>query len=281
MHKNNPVREAVIFLSLTLALSYFVFWGPLVALKIPAASFVKDAAPTPLWALLLFMIGGFVPSLAGLALTGIYEGKAGLKRLGKRLIQFKLGWRNYLAAIIFILAITGLQLAIIQITGNKFNYSIFIAQLGSFLPLLIIGPLSEEIGWRGFALDRLQTRWNPLTSGLIVGIVWSLWHLPLFLMIGTSQHELKIPFIGFLLSVTSTSVLFTWLHNRAHSSIWMAVFFHWIYTYCAQVVASGITRTQTYTSLEYVPHIIVALVVILIWKAEFLKQPYFVVETTS
>jgi hypothetical protein len=100
-------------------------------------------------------------------------------------------------------------------------------------------------------------------------------------MIGTSQHELKIPYIGFLLSITSTSVLFTWLHNRAQGSIWMAVFFHWIYTYCAQVIASGVTRTPIYTSWEFVPHIIVALVVILIWKAEFLKQPYSAVETTS
>ncbi len=66
MLKNNPVKEAIIFLSLTLALSFFVFWGPLAAFRIPAASFVKDAAPTPVWALILFMTGGFVPSLAGL-----------------------------------------------------------------------------------------------------------------------------------------------------------------------------------------------------------------------
>ncbi len=100
-------------------------------------------------------------------------------------------------------------------------------------------------------------------------------------MIGTSQHELKIPFLGFLLSVTATSVLFTWLHNRAHGSIWMAVFFHWIYTYFAQVIASGVTRSAIYTSLEFVPHIIVALVVILIWKAEFLKPPHPVVDPSS
>jgi membrane protease YdiL (CAAX protease family) len=43
-------------------------------------------------------------------------------------------------------------------------------QLGNFLPLLILGPLSEEIGWRGYALERLQTRWNALTSSLMVGL---------------------------------------------------------------------------------------------------------------
>ena len=70
---------------------------------------------------------------------------------------------------------------------------LFLAQLGSFLPLLIIGPLSEEIGWRGYALERLQTRWNALTSSLIVGLVWALWHLPLFMMVGTSQYEFGRP----------------------------------------------------------------------------------------
>ena len=281
MSKKNPVKEAVIFLGLTLGLSFFVFWGPLAAFKIPAVSFVKDAAPTPVWAMILFILGGFVPSLTGLVLTRVYDGKPGMKMLGKRLIQFNIGWRNYLAAIIFVLFIAGLQLVIDRIGGNHFDYSIFIAQAGSILPLLILGPLSEEIGWRGFALDRLQSRWNAMTSSLIIGVVWSFWHLPLFFMIGTSQHELGIPFAGFLLSLTSSSVLYTWLHNRAGGSIWMAVFFHWIYTYFAQVVSTGVTRSAFYNGLEFVPHILLAVMVVWAWNAEFFKRPQPVQEILS
>lgn len=277
MHKKDPVKEATIFLGLLLCFSYFVFWGPLVFLKIPAVSFVKDAAPTPVWAMIMFILGGFVPSLTGLGLTRVYEGKTGIKTLGKRLIQFNLGWRNYLAAVIFVLFIAGSQLVIDRIGGNHFDFSIFIAQAGSILPLLILGPLSEEIGWRGFALDRLQTRWNAITSSLIIGVVWSFWHLPLFFMIGTSQHELGIPFAGFLLSLTSTSVLYTWLHNRARGSIWMAVFFHWIYTYFAQVVSTGVTRSAVYNGLEFVPPIILVLLIVWVWKTEFFKRPLPVV----
>ena len=113
------------------------------------------------------------------------------------------------------------------------------AQLGSFLPLLIIGPLSEEIGWRGYALERLQTRWNALTSSLIVGLVWALWHLPLFMMVGTSQHELGIPFIGFLVGLMASSILYTWLYNNTKQSIWSAILLHWLYTYAARVVFRG------------------------------------------
>ena len=273
MNKNNSVKEAIVFLVMTLALSYFVFWGPLVVFKIPAASFVKDATRPPAWALALFLIGGFVPSLVGLGFTWLYEGKSGLRILGKRVMQFNIGVKLYLTAILIAIIISGIQLGLINITGSKFDYSLFITQIGSLLPLLVLGPISEEIGWRGFALDRLQTRWSPLISGLIIGVVWSLWHLPLFFMIGTSQYELQIPFIGFMFGLTSSSVIYSWLHNRAHGSIWMAIFFHWIYTYFAQVVATGVTRSPIYNSLDYVPHIIITALVVFIWKVEMMKKP--------
>ena len=150
------------------------------------------------------------------------------------------------------------QLIIISLTGQAFDMTLFVAQLGSFLPLLIFGPLSEEIGWRGYALDRLQTKWNAFVSALIVGLVWGLWHGPLFAMVGTSQHELAIPFAGFLVGMMAVSVLFTWLHNNTAGSIWTAIFFHWLYTYSAQVVASGVTRSVLYNWLGYVPYIIIA-----------------------
>jgi uncharacterized protein len=134
--------------------------------------------------------------------------------------------------------------------------------------LLFLGPLSEELGWRGYAQTRLQTRWNPLATGLVVGVAWAFWHLPLFLWPGTSQHELKIPFIGFSCGVIAISVLMAWLHNHTNGMIWTAVFFHWIYTYAGQVVATGATRTGLYNWLEYIPYILAALVISLIWIRE-------------
>ena len=65
---NKSEKEAYIFLGLTLGLSYFVFWGPLAVFKIPAISFV-DNTRGPAWAIALFILGGFVPSLTGIFLT--------------------------------------------------------------------------------------------------------------------------------------------------------------------------------------------------------------------
>lgn len=173
MPKTDAVKEAFVFFGLTLGLSYFVFWGPLALFKIPTNSFVSDVKG-PVWAIALLLVGGFVPSLSAIFLTWKKEGGSGLQLLGWRIIQFKLGWRWYVFPFLIVIAGTAGQLTISKFLSHTFDGTLFIKQLGSFLPLLILGPLSEEIGWRGYALERLQAQWNALTSSLIVGLVWAL-----------------------------------------------------------------------------------------------------------
>jgi len=265
------VQEAYAFLGLTLAFSYFVFWGPLALFKIPTISFVSDVKG-PVWAIVLYLVGGFVPSLLAIFLTWEKEGLAGLRLLGRRITQFKLGWRWYGYILLIVIAGTAGQLIINKLLGNTVNAIFFLAQLGSFLPLLILGPLSEEIGWRGYALEKLQTRWNALTSSLIVGLVWALWHLPLFMMLGTSFHESGDPFIGFLIKMTATSILYTWIYNNTKHSLWSAILLHWLYTYAAQVMSSGVTRSPHYDWLEMSPYVLMALVVLIIWGPKRLTR---------
>jgi hypothetical protein len=271
MNNNKAIKEAVIFSSLTIGLSYFVFWGPLVVFKIPTISFVSNIRGS-VWAILLFIMGGFVPSGTAIVLTWTWKGRSGLRQLGHRLIQFNIGWRWYLAAILAVAIPTLGQLLIIRGLGQAFEYQSFLTQLGSAIPLIVLGPLSEELGWRGYLLDRLQTRWNALSSACLVGIVWALWHLPLFFMVGTSQHEAHIPFLGFMCGLIALSILFTWLHNNTNGSLWTAIFFHWLFTYSAQVVSSSVNRTLGYSWLEFLPYILSALVVIAVWGPRFLRR---------
>ena len=265
MKSTKTVKEAYAFLGLTLAFSYFVFWGPLALFKIPTISFVSDVNG-PAWAIGLYIFGGFVPSLLAIYLTWKQEGGPGLRILGRRILRFNLGWHWYGATFLIVFAGTAGQLILNRLLGHHFDGSLFLTQLGIFLPLLIIGPLSEEIGWRGYALERLQTRWNALTSSLMVGLVWALWHLPLFMMVGTSQHELGIPFIGFLVGMMTNSIFYTWLYNNTKQSLWSAILLHWLYTYTAQVLSSGVTRSPLYHWLEYLPYVVMALIVVVIWK---------------
>lgn len=88
--------------------------------------------------------------------------------------------------------------------------------LPAFVTILILGgPLAEEIGWRGFALDPLQAFAGPVPASVVLGLVWGLWHLPLFLDPGQVQHAL--PLMLYLGQTTSTAVVYTWLWNRTRS----------------------------------------------------------------
>ena len=133
--------------------------------QVPTISFVSDVRG-PIWAIALFILGGFVPSTVALALTWRWEGRAGLKQLWRRMSHVKIGWRWYLTAVALIALGTVGQILILRLLGHTFDLSLFVAQLPSALPLIVLGPLSEELGWRGYAQDRLQTRWNPLIAAV-------------------------------------------------------------------------------------------------------------------
>jgi uncharacterized protein len=267
MKQRSATTAASTFAVLTMGLSYLVFWGPLALFQVPTISFVANVRG-PIWAIALFFLGGFVPSAVAIALTRLFEGREGVRMLLRRTLQFKLGWRWYLAAILVIALGAAGQVLINRLLGQLFDFSLYLTQLPSFIPLIIIGPLSEEYGWRGYFLPKLQQRWSALISSIVVGSVWALWHLPLFFIVGASQHELHLPFIGFLWGTIAVSVLMTWVNNTTGNSLWAAIFLHWLYTYAFQVNLTGITRSTAYNWLEVTPYVLIALVVLVVWGPE-------------
>jgi membrane protease YdiL (CAAX protease family) len=92
------------------------------------------------------------------------------------------------------------------------------------------------------------------------------------MMVGTSQHELGIPFIGFLVGFMANSILYTLLYNNTKQSIWSAILLHWLFTYAVTVVLTGVTRSPFYNWLEYLPYVIMAAIVVLIWKPDNLSR---------
>ena len=87
-------------------------------------------------------------------------------------------------------------------------------------PLIALGPLGEELGWRGFLLPRLLERFGPLAAGLIVGTIWMAWHIPAFLMSGLPQSNMSFPV--FMVGGIALSVFVTWLFIHARQSILVA-----------------------------------------------------------
>jgi hypothetical protein len=84
--------------------------------------------------------------------------------------------------------------------------------LGRVVYQLFSGPISEEAGWRGFALPRLQSKYNALVSSLILGVIWTFWHLPLFFLAGSAQKG--IPFPIYLVLICTLTLYITWVYNN-------------------------------------------------------------------
>lgn len=175
------------------------------------------------------------PSIAGFLIAWIVEGPAGMVQLLRRMIQWRAGLRWYLLVILCIPVL--LFLGIVVMPGAL---AAFQAPEISFLfrYLLVIAltlwtaPLAEEAGWRGFALPRLQEYHGPLLGTLILGSLWALWHLPIWLLIpgyvgaGTGFLGIGIPFLGWAVMTVAETVVFTWVFNHSRGSILLAILFH-------------------------------------------------------
>jgi membrane protease YdiL (CAAX protease family) len=105
---------------------------------------------------------------------------------------------------------------------------------GSFLSLPVIflvnvffgGPLAEEFGWRGYLVPKAQDTLAPFTTGMLVGIIWVVWHAPLFILGSQSSVIGGIPFVWYLPLITGFSVIFVYLYNGSGGSVLLCVLFH-------------------------------------------------------
>jgi uncharacterized protein len=174
------------------------------------------------------------PTVAALIMTGTIEGRAGVRTLLGRLVLWRVGIRWYLFALVGV--------PLIMVVGTMI-YSGELPKLGalgglSFLPsyllsfLLVVvlgGPLFEEIGWRGFALPRMEGLHGPLVASLILGVLWALWHLPEFLVpswAASSGGGGITGIILFTLTALTFTFVITWVFNNTRASILIAILVH-------------------------------------------------------
>ncbi len=186
-------------------------------------------AASPITATALFMLGGFGPSLAAVAVVARYGGCSGLRRWMKRCWQWRVGWRWMALAVFFPVGFMGLAAVAHVALGGALPASpasghALVAAVNVLLVFLIGGPLGEEFGWRGYAQPALQDRWGWRGASLVLGAAWALWHLPLFYSPGTVQSHL--PMGWYALSAVASSVVFGWLYNRSSGSVWPALVLH-------------------------------------------------------
>jgi len=165
----------------------------------------------------------FGPAIAAIVVTGVVEGRSGVKQLLRRAVQWRVGLRWIAVALVLPILVSA---TVVVLNAVLLGQPIAVVPNEAPMFTLIIGLLvvGEELGWRGFALPRLQTRFNSLVASLILGGLWAAWHLPNAFIPGLEYY--LTAFLVFLVYVTSMTVLFTWLANRTRGSVLIAWIFH-------------------------------------------------------
>ncbi|HOO39560.1 MAG TPA: CPBP family intramembrane metalloprotease [Deltaproteobacteria bacterium] len=175
----------------------------------------------------LYLAGAAAPMIAAILVTAIAKGRQGITGLFRRSFHWRFSPVWYLAAVAIPLAVTALStLAAIGFNDARVPQRWFSPVFGwGFLGFfLIYDGLGEEIGWRGFALPRLQTLLGPVGASVALGCIWALWHLPLFFMEGSFQYGDSI--LVYIYLLTCWSVVMTLLVNKARGSVLVAILFH-------------------------------------------------------
>ena len=136
-----------------------------------------------------------------------------------------------------------------------------------FIPVLLLlffAATFEELGWRGYAFDSLQSNFSYFKASLIFSVLWSLWHLPLLFVKDSYQYEILQQnawfAVNFFISIIPMGIVISWICIKNGKSIFAAILFHFIINMSQEMLAI----TQTTKSIETI--VLFFFAIIIIWK---------------
>ena len=177
------------------------------------------------------------PSIAALVLATVL-GRSEVRRLlaGFSLSRLSLRWTAVALVMPLAMMVAAIPVSVAAFGAPRpgVTFSMAGVVLAEFVRMLFLGgPVEEELGWRGFALPRLQQHRNALDASILLGLIWGFWHLPLYFVLGTGQSEMlragtspAFAIGGFIGWTVGLSVLFTWLFNQTGGSVIVVILFH-------------------------------------------------------
>jgi membrane protease YdiL (CAAX protease family) len=186
------------------------------------------------------------PAIAAVVVTAWTMGRPGVRGLLARMVRWRVPIRWWLVALSPV-AFLGLALIAMVAAGKalpsvadfgRFSGTPAIGLVGVLLLITFVGALGEETSWRGYALPQLQRLFSPLTSSLILALLWFGWHLPQFFVIDTYRDFSPVQYVGMFLGLTCGAVVLTWLYNRSGGSILLVIVWHGLYNFVGATQAA-------------------------------------------
>ena len=170
------------------------------------------------------------PVTAAFIVTAVADGRAGLRHWAARLVRWRVSWRWYVGILTAVPVTVTLATLALPAAWQQFKAPTLIIVLG-YVPMLIVQffttAVAEEPGWRDFALPRLQRRFGALAGTVVLGLLWGMWHLPLFVTHWGGYPDVRWwqP-LEFVLSCVPISLVMTWVFNRTRESLPMVMLLH-------------------------------------------------------
>jgi len=231
--------------------------------------------------LVLVLLAAFGPMVTGIAFTYLTRDQEGRRDYWKRIVSFKrIPAKWYLVVFLFVPILNGLAALIDFLAGGtgatwgEAALNLFTNPASIILSILFatLFPFIEELGWRGYLLDRLQDKFSALVSSLILGVLWSLWHLPTFFIRDSYQASLGIgtpAFWLFFAGIIPLNFVFTWIYNNTNRSTLAVILFHAMVNFTGELFALS-ERADT---LSIALWFVAALGIVIIWNARtFTRQ---------
>ena len=253
--KRHPI---ITFFVLAYALAW-VIESPLVLLR---DTFTAGDPP----GLFLVILASNVPSVVAIVLTAVVLGRGALRKLLGRLLIWRVNPLWYLVVFLGPVALLGGTIALNTLLGRP-ALSLGIPSLLGLVIMLafMIVPgsaLGEEIGWRGYALPRLQTRMSALSASLILGVIWGFYHLPLYFT-GQAFRPPSL-FAPFVIGIIALSVILTWVYNSTGGSLLLVVLLHATVNLPLTLLLEPLGSRAMMPFMFYVALMVVAAIVVVI-----------------
>jgi membrane protease YdiL (CAAX protease family) len=206
------------------ALVFAISWGGILLVVGPGGILGTKYNPLVL-SQFVYLAALAGPSVAGILMTGLVDGTAGLRELRSRLCTLRVGARWYAVALLTAPLLMTAILFVFSLTSPAFLPAIVTAKdkAGLVVSGIVLGLVVcffEELGWTGFAAPELRKRYSILTTGLIMGLLWGAWHFPLFS--GSASSSGAVPpavYLAVLLFsfLPAYRVLMVWVYDRTKS----------------------------------------------------------------
>ena len=215
----------------------------------------------------MVLLSILISAIAAYVVSSIYHPKQGVTQLMQSLKQISAKnvwlWVAFLLPFAVQILAATIELGLGGTGLWSFTFDKLILLVISYpVVLLFGGPLNEEVGWRGFAVPYLQDRFNQLKTGIIVGLIWTVWHLPLHLSGFYAGGIVLFP-LRFIYNVP-LGVVFTWFYNRSKGNLFASILLH-----TSVNLAAGIFG-ETSQLLSYII-IIVFTIIVVIYDKMFKK----------